>query len=304
MTTTLIIGLVALAGAIGLGWVAATSRTGASIAHPGLASIDEYYSPELLAPPDGQLLQAPLSITMVGLGAFASRLSPANVLERIQQRLDVAGNSRRWTAQRVLGFKGFGLLALGGLGLLSALGQPLMMVLFTVIGATAGFYLPDVLLYNTGTKRQMRIQQGLPDALDMMTVCVEAGLGIDAAIAQVARNTEGPLAAEFARVLQEMQFGKSRSQALRAMAGRTTVAELKTFVSALTQASDLGIPIAVVLREQASELRTRRRQRGEEQAQKVTVKILFPLIFCLFPALMIVVIGPGAINIFRMFTGH
>ena len=303
MTPTLIIGLVALAGAIGLGWVAATSRAGASVSHPGLASIDEYYSPELAAQPDG-LLQAPLSITMVGLGAFASRLSPANVIERIQQRLDVAGNSRRWTAQRVLGFKGFGLLCLGGLGLLSGWGQPLLMVLYTAIGAAAGFYLPDVLLYNNGTKRQARIQQGLPDALDMMTVCVEAGLGIDAAIAQVARNTEGPLAAEFARVLQEMQFGKSRSQALRAMAGRTTVAELRTFVSALTQASDLGIPIAVVLREQASELRTRRRQRGEEQAQKVTVKILFPLIFCLFPALMIVVIGPGAINIFRMFAGQ
>jgi len=99
-----------------------------------------------------------------------------------------------------------------------------------------------------------------------------------------------------------MQFGKSRVQALRAMTERTTVIELRTFVSALIQASELGIPVATVLREQANELRTRRRQRGEERAQKVTVKILFPLIFCLFPALMIVVIGPGALNVARMFS--
>jgi tight adherence protein C len=165
-----------------------------------------------------------------------------------------------------------------------------------------GFFLPDLLVYNTGLKRQQRIQRALPDALDMMTVCVEAGLGFDASMAQVARNTEGPLAAEYARVLQEMQFGKSRVQSLRAMTERTTVTELRTFVSALIQAADLGIPVAAVLREQAHEMRIRRRQRGEEQAQKVTVKILFPLIFCLFPALMIVVIGPGALNIIHIFS--
>jgi tight adherence protein C len=165
------------------------------------------------------------------------------------------------------------------------------------VAGLAGFFLPDVLLYNTGTKRQENVQRALPDALDMMTVCVEAGLGFDASLAQVARNTTGPLAAECARVLQEMQFGKSRIQALRSMAERTTVAELRMLVSALVQASELGIPVATVLREQALEMRVRRRQRAEESAQKVTVKILVPLIFCLFPALMIIVIGPGALSI-------
>jgi len=144
----------------------------------------------------------------------------------------------------------------------------------------------------------------LPDALDMLTVCVEAGLGFDAALAQVARNTDGPLAAEFARALQEMQIGKSRGQALRALAERTTVPEARAFVSALVQAGDLGIPVARVLREQAKEMRVRRRQRAEAKAQQVPVKITFPLILCIFPALLVVVLGPGIINIAHALFGR
>jgi len=161
----------------------------------------------------------------------------------------------------------------------------------------------DVLLYNAGVKRQEKLQRALPDALDMLTVCVEAGLGFDAALAQVARNTTGPLAAEFSRVLQEMQIGKSRSQALRSLTDRTTVPELRSFVSALVQAGELGITIADVLREQAREMRLRRRQRAEEKAQKVPVKILFPLVFCLFPSMFIVIIGPGMISIAHLLFG-
>ena len=157
--------------------------------------------------------------------------------------------------------------------------------------------MPNLLLYNASVKRQSRLQISLPDAMDMLTVCVEAGLGFDAALSKVAYNTTGPLADEFSRVLQEMQIGTSRTQALRAMADRTSVAELRGFVSALVQAGELGIPIANVLREQAKEMRLQRRQRAEEKAQQVPVKILVPLIGCLFPALFIVVIGPGAILI-------
>jgi len=165
------------------------------------------------------------------------------------------------------------------------------------LGAVIGFFLPDLLLYNSGQRRQQQIPVILPDSLDMLTICVEAGLGFDASLAQVARNTKGPVAAEFSRVLQEMQIGKSRTEALRAMADRTTVPELQAFVSALVQSSEMGIPIAHVLREQAKEMRIRRRQRAEELAQKVPVKITFPLIFCLFPALMVVILGPGVIEI-------
>jgi tight adherence protein C len=140
--------------------------------------------------------------------------------------------------------------------------------------------------------------------MDMLTICVEAGLGFDAALARVARNTGGPVAAEFSRVLQEMQIGKSRTEALRALAGRTTVAELRAFTSALVQAGELGVPVADVLREQAKEMRLRRRQRAETKAQQVPVKILFPLVGCLFPALFVIIIGPGAVSIMHAFTHH
>jgi len=137
----------------------------------------------------------------------------------------------------------------------------------------------------------------------MLTVCVEAGLGFDGALSQVARNTPGPLAEEFARALQEMQIGRSRTDALRGMVARTTVAELRTFVSALIQAGELGVPIARVLREQANEMRIRRRQRAEERAQQVPVKIMFPLILCIFPALLVVIIGPGILRIAHALFG-
>ena len=234
------------------------------------------------------------------LRAIARRLSPAGSAAALQHRLDIAGNPGAWTPDRVLAAKGIGLLGLGvvgtvyGLAIAHSIG---LAFIGLVVGGIAGFYLPDLLLHNAGLRRQQRIQRALPDSLDMLTVCMEAGLGFDAALAQVAQNTDGPLAAEFTRALQEMQIGQARSDALRALLARTTVAELRVFVAALVQAGELGIPIAKVLREQAGEMRVRRRQRAEEQAQKVPVKIMFPLVLCLFPALMRVIIGPGILRI-------
>jgi len=231
------------------------------------------------------------------LRGLALRLSPTGIGAKLQRRLDLAGNPSRWNPDRVLAVKGLGLVLLAAIGVLLGLHKPVLLIGFAGIGGGIGFFLPDLLLYNTGLKRQAIMQAALPDAMDMLTVCVEAGLGFDAALAQVARNTSGPLAAELARALQEMQIGKSRTHALRAMADRTTLTELRAFVSALVQAGELGISVAGVLREQAKEMRVRRRQRAEERAQKVPVKILFPLIACLFPALFVIIIGPGAITI-------
>jgi tight adherence protein C len=168
-----------------------------------------------------------------------------------------------------------------------------------MVGAIIGFFLPELLVYNAGVRRQDAITKTLPDVLDLLCVSVEAGLGFDAALSRVARNTTGPLAGELARVLQEMQIGKSREEALKALSGRTSVAELRTFVAALVQASDLGIPIGNVLREQAKEMRLKRRQRAEEIAQKLPVKITFPVIVCILPALFIVVIGPGVLSLMQ-----
>lgn len=228
---------------------------------------------------------------------MAVRLSRAGARNSMQRRLDLAGNPGRWTPDRMLAVKGLGLVVLGSIGAVLALRHPALMVLTGGVGAAAGFFLPDVLLYNSGLKRQQRLAVSLPEALDLLTICVEAGLGFDAALVQVARNLNGPLAAEIARVLQEMQIGKSRAEAMRALAERTSVPELQVFVSALTQSAELGIPVASVLREQAKEMRVRRRQRAEAQAQKIPVKITFPLIGCMLPALFIMVLGAGAIGI-------
>jgi len=243
----------------------------------------------------------PMASHFKGLGA---RLSDGQSIGRLQRMLDRAGNPPGWTADRIYASKGLGLVGVASIGAFLGLSRSFVtMLLFAAAGGAAGFFLPDILLYNAGVKRQKQIQKSLPDSLDMLTVCVEAGLGFDAALSQVARNTEGPLSADFFRVLQEMQIGKSRTDAFRALGERTTVPELKQFVSALVQADSLGIPIAKVLREQAKEMRIKRRQRVEEKAQQVPVKILFPLVLFILPCLFVVIIGPGAIQIIKMFSG-
>lgn len=286
-------------GALGLGITTVVlavvpAKPGRGGTPRGLAVIEHRYARHTEAAEEAT---AHLSALPDRLRALALRLSPSGSTTKLERRLDIAGNPRRWNADRILAAKGLGLVLLAAVGGLAEVHNPLLAVVTASLGAAAGFYVPDLLVYNAGTKRQVLIQADLPDAMDMLTVCVEAGLGFDGALAKVAFNTQGPLAAEFARALQEMQIGKSRTQALRALANRTTVAELRAFVSALVQAGELGIPIAGVLREQAREMRVRRRQRAEEEAQKVPVKILVPLILCLFPALFIIIIGPGAISI-------
>jgi tight adherence protein C len=228
---------------------------------------------------------------------LALRVSPARLSGSLQRRLDLAGNPPRWAADRILAIKGLGLIVGAAIGALISIHRPALAIVYAAVGAAFLFFLPDVLVYNMGIKRQEGILAALPDALDMLSVCVEAGLGFDSALSQVARNTNGPLAEEFARALQEMQIGQSRVQALRGVADRSTVAELRAFISSLVQASELGIPVARVLREQTAEMRVRRRQRAEEKAQKVPVKIMFPVVTCLFPALLVVVVGPGVITI-------
>jgi len=162
-----------------------------------------------------------------------------------------------------------------------------------------GYFLPDIVLYQVAYNRNERIRRDLPDSMDLLTISVEAGLPFDSALSQVARNTRGPLADELFRVLQEMQIGLGRIEALRALADRTNVAELRGFVTAMVQADQFGIPIASVLRVQSRDLRIKRTQRAEEQAQTVPIKILFPLLFCIMPSLIIVVIGPAAITAYH-----
>lgn len=244
----------------------------------------------------------PLLGKLTGLGRKASS---AGREAELQRRLDLAGSPAGWDVDRILAVKVLGLVvgSLFGVLVSLALGISLLPAVAVVLGLTAaGFWGPNLALYQAAYNRTERIRRDLPDALDLLTISVEAGLTFDSALSQVARNTVGPLAEEFFRVLQEMQIGLGRSEALRALGARSDLPEMRGFVTAMVQADTFGIPIANVLRVQAKELRVKRSQRAEEMAQKVPVKILFPLIFCILPALFVVVIGPAAVSIFRNLT--
>lgn len=234
------------------------------------------------------------------------RLSPEDANERIHLKLELAGNPAGWTADRVAAGKvvGFVIALVGGLLFSFVLGLPFVLTLVIVVGAAvAGYMAPNMYLYQKAYERAALMQKSLPDAIDLLTISVESGLGFDAAVAQVARNTEGPLSDEFARMLQEMQIGRSRSEALRSMAERTNLPDMRGFASAMVQADQFGIPVGQVLRVQSSEIRVKKRQWAEEQAQKVPVKILIPLIFCILPCLFIAVLGPAVISIMENFAG-
>ena len=236
-----------------------------------------------------------------GMKRLALRFSLSGTGDRLTRLLDLAGNPPALTLERLLGFKGAGLVLGGVVGLFFG-GLSLRGLFFAAAGATAGFFVPDIAVMNTGAKRQDVLRRGLADALDMLTVCVEAGQGFDGAILHVAKVVEGPVSGEFARVLAEIQIGKSRSAAFSSLAARTKVPEIRTFVTALVQADRLGLPIGSVLREQSVQMRMIRRQRAEEKAQKVPIKILFPMLLCIFPAMFIVIIGPGAIRMVDVFS--
>lgn len=234
-----------------------------------------------------------------GLKGVAKRLSPKGTAERLASSLDRAGNPPAWPVERLFGVKGVGMVFGAVLGLLYA-GLTVKGFVASLVLAASLFFLPDVLVYNTGMRRQEQLRRGFADALDMLTVCVEAGQGFDAALSQVARTVSGPIAGEFARVLTEIQIGKTRSEAFQAVGQRNTAPEVRNFVSALVQADRLGVPIGGVLREQTKEMRIVRRQLAEEKAQKVTVKVLFPVLLCIFPVIFAVILGPAAISIYNV----
>lgn len=254
------------------------------------------------------LIKNNLNRTHLDPGQDASRESEFTVLARhlvsgtyaakLDRLLAMAGRPAKWPLDRVIVSKPISALLLGGLGILVFLVNPALplFILATAL-LVLGFFLPDLLVYNAGIKRQEAIQLELPNVLDQLLISVEAGLGFEAAMARVASNSPGPMAQEMSRALQEMQLGRSRAETYVALAERSSVADLKSFVRAVIQADRYGIGIVRVLKVQASQMRVKRRQRAEEKAMKLPVKVLFPLLMFIFPVLFIVILGPAVINI-------
>lgn len=213
--------------------------------------------------------------------------------------LDRAGNPAGWDAERILSSKTLVALVLASVvsGTLLVSGRFMPALVWGAVFGALGFFIPDMLLRHAARTRSEEMLRTLPDSIDLLTISVESGLSFDAAIAQVARNTRGPLAEEFTRVLGEIQIGGGPRAALGGLAERTDVDDLRVSLNALIQAETFGIPVADVLRAQSAEIRLKRSQRIEEQAMKLPVKMVFPVMFCIMPALFIVVLGPAILNI-------
>ena len=236
------------------------------------------------------------------LGEITLRFTPQNWLSRINRRLELAGRSSRMDATIFLTLQFiFGIL-IGGLTftLLKLLGNNIpsgRIFLFTLVLTLIGFYLPHFQLSSSITSRQKQIRRDMPDALDLLTICVEAGLGFDAAMARVAEKWTSPLSLSFARVIQEIQLGKLRREALHDMQENIGISELTSFVAAIIQSEQLGVSMAKVLRVQADQMRVRRRQLAEEEAHKAPIKMLVPMAFIMFPSLLIILLAPAVMQI-------
>jgi tight adherence protein C len=233
------------------------------------------------------------------LGAKLTTLLPTRWVDGIQKQLIAAGEPvslRTFLAATAVAVAtmllfGFTMVTSGRLGALA----PLML-----LGcAGMGLLLPKIWLSSKARGRQKVIQKSLPDAFDLITTCVEAGLGLDAALARVAEKTKGPFGEEVSMTLREISLGKLRRDALKEMSGRVQLPDLTTFINAVVQAESMGTSIANVLRVQAEQMRIKRRQRAEKQAQQAPVKMIFPLVLCIFPTLFIVILGPAAISVYQ-----
>jgi tight adherence protein C len=269
--------------------------------------IDEYASRE--EPVSIEDIELSLPITdrifvpiLRRLSSLVIRLTPQSMLENTTHRLELAGSPANISGAE---FWVIRFVAAVGLGVLFFF----LMVRFNTdttrrilfaLGATVfGFFLPSIYLTSKINRRQEAIIKKFPDALDLMSICVDAGLTFDGAMARVAEKWDDPLANEFGRVLYEIQLGKSRRQALRDMSSRMEVSDVTSFVAAILQAEHLGVSIGRVLRIQSEQMRIRRRQRAEEKAHQAPIKMLFPLVFLIFPSMFIVLLGPAAFTLIR-----
>jgi tight adherence protein C len=239
-----------------------------------------------------------------GLGArLVTGLTPSGTVARLDRLAGRAGRPADWPVSRLVAAKLVLATLAGSLGLvvISARATPLNLALLVTVTLVA-YFVPELLLYSRGQERQDAIGLELADTLDQMTIAVEAGLGFESAMSRAGKNGKGPLAEELVRTLQDIAVGQPRREAYLALADRTAVPDLRRFIGAVLQADAYGVSIADVLRTQAQEMRLKRRQRAEEKAMQIPVKVIFPLILCILPTLFIVLLGPAAMDMMQAFS--
>lgn len=279
MDFTVILGAGALVGAIGMFWWGLTARPSAARANL------------FAALPQAEVLPTKSESILGRLGHATRRLLPGPLIDGLEVNLVQAGHPYGLDLARIVGIK-VTLAALAAF-MLFLVGQPI----FAIVAAALLFFLPDYWVLSSRDKRQAAMQAKAADTIDQLTICVEAGLGFDAALARVATTTEGPLTDELRHTISDIQAGMPRAQALRMLADRAQIVEIRQLVTALLQAQKHGVPIAQTLRTQSAEMRMKRKQRTEEKAAKLTVKMLFPIIVCFMPVFMIIVAGPAFLSL-------
>jgi len=237
------------------------------------------------------------------ISEFLVQYTPQRTVESTSRLLELAGNPRNMRAADFIVIRIVASIFFGAIVFLmmTRLGSAELnrRLLYTLGAAVLGWFLPWMLLRSMVDRRKDAIIKKLPDALDLMTICVDAGLTFNAAMQKVDEKWDDPLANEFGRVIHEMQLGKSRRQALRDMSDRMDVPDVTSFIAAVLQADQLGVGIGKVLRIQSEQMRVRRRQRAEEKAQQAPVKMMFPMVFLIFPSIFIVLLGPALFQVLR-----
>jgi tight adherence protein C len=271
------------------------------------ARLAEYSAREQAATLEEIELSMPFSERVIAplvrsLAEFAQRFTPERTLESTRHKLDLAGNPQNWSASEFFGVRVLAAIVLGGLILVVLAVTEFEVgarLLLTIVFALLGFFLPALWLGRQIRSRQSNIVKSLPDALDLLTVCVEAGLGFDQAMKKVAEKWNNELSRAFARVLQEIQVGVMRRDAMRSMATRMEVSEVTSFVAAIIQAEVLGVSMTKILRIQSDQMRTRRRQRAEEKAHQASIKMIIPMVFLIFPSIWVVLLGPAVLQVMQ-----
>jgi tight adherence protein C len=235
------------------------------------------------------------------VGEFSARFTPQKAIQDTARRLELAGNPWPVDAPTFLAIRFILAVVLGGFMIavvaISPPANPTDTFLYIGGSTFAGFFVPHLMLSNRITRRQSEVRKALPDALDLLTICVEAGLGFEAALSKVSEKWENELSLAFARLIREIQLGKVRRDALKDMADRLGLPEMTSFVAAIIQSEQLGVSLARVLRIQSDQMRIKRRQRAEEQAHKAPVKMIIPMALLIFPSIIIIILTPAAIQI-------